>query len=983
MYRYLPHALIRTAVLPVSDRTPAYPGPDADVPRTLAWLTSAWESEPLRRGVLNASPGLANAVATLLEQSREPSARSVRRTALSIARYQLRATTRSTPFGTLAGIGPARFADATTVTRTAATIRTRADALWLDGQTARLESDPQVILHSVVVADETIRRHGNELVLPHRPGRDGPAEVRLRVTGALTAILDLSRTPTPTAALLDAMGDFYPDVTRDVVLNTVVGLVREGFLHSDVRPPTTGGDPLGHLAAHHHPDVRNVAAAGPGDAVMTDLVTGTQVEVSAKVGRELEQALAVMARVSAHPHGTPAWREYRTRFLEAYSLGTLVPITELTDPAVGIGLPAGYRGSKTIATEAALTSRDEYLLALVQRATAARQREVVLTSADIDSLMVANPAQVPSSAAMNVSVYARSTEAIDHGDFRVVCGGLSVASGVTLGRFLSLLDTTERAQRIAPLTNLPTLDEQGMRVQVSSPALRARTQNVARSVQAVPDVIAVGEYNPAASIHLADLAVGATTGRMFLVHLPTGRRVEPFVLNALEPVSATHPMARFVCELPRAHTAVLTPFSWGAAASLPFLPAVRIGRTILSEALWRLDSADLELRGVSPDYALDVWLDRWEVPDDIFLGAYDQRLRLDLTEPGHRALLLHEVTGHGRVTLTEAPGMDDVGWIEHAHQLTVEFASTQLQATAPEPLAGPVVARRESVRHPGASRTCLLKIYAPRELATALLDDELRSELARNAGVDDWWFTRYADPADHLRLRLRLRNNDDFGTVARHIASWAARARHDGLVSRIRWDDDTPELGRYGTGRVLDAAETFFAADSRAALAESASAPHGHDEVDGIDPSTWRAAVTVASMVDLARTFLGEHQGLDWLVGELRRDTSAHPERAMQSLATRLAGPDGHTVLGQTPSGQRILAAWVHRRDTLSRYAARLTAADTEPAGVLGALLHMHHNRVLGIDPDGEALILRAARTVALSRMSRRTQTGDREAVLA
>jgi thiopeptide-type bacteriocin biosynthesis protein len=853
----------------------------------------------------------------------------------------------------------------------------------MEGQTVRLESDPQVVLHSVVVADETIRRHGNELVLPHRPGRDGPEEVRLRATGALTAILDLSRLPIATIALLDAVGDLYPDVTRDVVLETVAGLVREGFLHTDVRPPTTGGDPLGHLAAHHHTDVRTVAAAGPGTAVMTDLVTGTQVTVSAKVGRELEQALAVMARISPHPHGTPAWREYRTRFMDAYSLGALVPVTDLTDPAAGIGLPAGYRGSETAATEGAMTGRDEYLLALVQRATAASQREVVLTSADIESLSVANPVQVPSSAAMNVSILARSTAAIDQGHFRVVCGGLSVASGVTLGRFLPLLDPAERTQRIAALTDLPTLDEQGVRVQVSSPALRTRTQNVARSVQAVPDVIAVGEYNPAATIRLADLAVGATTSRMFLIHLPTGRRIEPFVLNALEPVSATHPMARFLCELPRAHTAVMTPFSWGAAASLPFLPAVRIGRAVLSEALWRLERTDLEIRGVSSDYALDVWLDRWEVPDDVFLGAYDQRLRLDLTEPGHQALLLHEVTRHGRVTLTEAPGTDDVGWIGHAHQLTVEFASAQLQATAPEPLAGPVVARRDDVRHPGASRTCLLKIYAPRELATAILDDELRSELARNAGVDDWWFTRYADPADHLRLRLRLRNADDFGAVARHVASWATRARRDGLVNRIRWDEDTPELGRYGSGRVLDAAETFFAADSRAALAESTSAPHGHDEVDGIDPSTWRAAVTVASMVELARAFLGEHKGLDWLVGQLRRDTSAHPERAMQALAVRLAGPDGHTVLGQTPSGQRILASWVHRRDTLARYAARLTAAGTDPAGALGALLHMHHNRVLGIDPDGEALILRAARTVALSRTSRRTRTGDREAVLA
>lgn len=981
MYRHLPDALIRTAVLSVSDPTPAYPGPDADVPQTLAWLASAWENAVLRRGVANASPDLADAVDALLTAGHEPDPRAVRRTGLSFARYHLRATTRSTPFGLLAGIGPAHFSATSTLERVAPEVRIRPDALWLDDQVTCLEREPQVVERSVVVADETIRRHGNDVVLPHRPGHDGPAESRLRATGALRMMLSKARTPVATTALLDAVAEQYPDVPREVVLKAVVGMVREGFLHTDVRPPTTTVDTLGHLAVHSSPRVRALATVDPGAAVMTDLITGTRATVSTRVGRELEQALAVMARISPHPHGTPAWRDYRTRFLDTYSLGTLVPVTELVDPVVGLGFPSGYRGTASAQAGAPTTGRDEYLLALVQRATAARCREIVLTGHDIEALSVAPPAHVPSSTAMNVSLYAQSGAAIDDGDFRVVCGGLSVASGVTLGRFLPLLEPADLTRRIAALAGLPALDEQAVRVQVSSPALRTRTQNVARSVKVVPDLVAIGEHNPAATIRLADLAVGATTTRMFLVHLPTGRRVEPFVLNALEPVSATHPMVRFLCELPRAHTAVMAPFSWGAAAGLPFLPAVRTGRVVLSEALWRLDRMDVERPGVLPDYALNVWLDRWEVPDDVFLGAYDQRLRLDLTEPGHRALLLREVTRQGRVTLTEAPSKDDLGWIGHAHQLTIELASTRKPAARPDAHAGPVVARRENVRHPGSSRTCLLKIYAPDELAAAILDGGLRPELVRDAGIEDWWFTRYADPADHLRIRLRLRTADDFGAVSRHVAAWAARARSDGLVSRIRWDDDLPELGRYGAGNVLDAAETFFAADSRAALVQMTFAPL--DDADHISAGTWRTAMTVASMVDLTSGFLGEHEGRDWLVERLRRDANAHPDRAMQTLASRLAGPDGRVLLAGTPHGQRVLAAWAHRADALRRYAVRLTDSGADPADVVGALLHMHHNRAHGIDPDSEAAILRATRALALSVTARAAQATQREAVPA
>lgn len=1007
MYRHLPHALIRTAALSVADQLPVYPGPGAEAAHTLEWLQTVWAHETLRTAVQDASPVLATAVVSLLNAGTDQDQHSMRRTALSVARYHLRATTRPGPFGLLAGIGPARFTDtqATQVTHTTPRVQTRPDALWLDAKLAELESDPAVIEHCQVVADETVRRHGDVFVLPHRPGSQGPAEARLRATGALTTILNLTLHPTSVAVLLDTAGQHYPQVPREVVRNTVIGLVRERFLHTDVRPPATAPDPLAHLAAHPVQAVRDIATSWvdtnrtgnprpdvtwtegtktrAGTNVMNALVSGTSAAVSAKVARELERALTVMARTSPHPYGTPAWRAYRTRFLEAYSLGTLVPVTDLIDPVTGIGLPAGYRGASEQESSRDVTGRDEHLLALVQQVSATGAREIDLTAADVDTLAadMETPTQVPSNLGMNVSVYAASPAAIDEGQFLVVCGGLSVASGITAGRFLPLLDSADHTERVAALATLPTLDQDAVRVQISAAALRVRTQNVARSDHIVPDLIAVGEHNQNATIRLADLAVGATTSRMILVHLPTGRRIEPFVLNALEPTSATHPVVRFLYELPRAHTTVMAPFYWGAAGSLPFLPGVRTGRVILSEAQWKLSLRDIDQdhfephrtkgRGqVDPSDALDVWLDRWGVPDHVFMGSYDRRLRLDLTERGHRQLLAHEVIKQGRVTLTEAPDLVDYGWAGHAHQLTIEFAATQVPAPAPEPLAGPVLVRSQVARQPGTARSCLLKIYAPTDLMDTLLSDMLDAELARDTRIRDWWFIRYRDSDDHLKLRLRLHEPDYFGAVARHMADWAERAHQDGMVARICWDTDTPEVGRYGTGAVLEAAEEFFVTDSRAALAQTTACVGDgpdHGLADGLEEGAGREALTVASMVDLAQGLLGQAQGLDWILRRPRRDTAQRPGRAMQRLASRMAGPAGPGLLGQSENGRHVLAAWQVRREALGRYAVRLRSAGIDPAEVLGALLHMHHNRALGIDREREAMILRATRQSGLT----------------
>ena len=53
--------------------------------------------------------------------------------------------------------------------------------------------------------------------------------------------------------------------------------------------------------------------------------------------REAERALAVMARITPYPHGSPAWKDYRARFLERYSLGAIVPLRDLADPDTGLG----------------------------------------------------------------------------------------------------------------------------------------------------------------------------------------------------------------------------------------------------------------------------------------------------------------------------------------------------------------------------------------------------------------------------------------------------------------------------------------------------------------------------------------------------------------------------------------------------------------------------------------------------------------------
>ncbi|MEU5537322.1 helix-turn-helix domain-containing protein [Streptomyces sp. NPDC020362] len=107
-----------------------------------------------------------------------------------------------------------------------------------------------------------------------------------------------------------------------------------------------------------------------------------------------------------------------------------------------------------------------------------------------------------------------------------------------------------------------------------------------------------------------------------------------------------------------------------------------------------------------------------------------------------------------------------------------------------------------------------------------------------------------------------------------------------------------------------------------------------------------------------------------------RAQSSTLPPRIRGLAAQREA--QGHAVAGagsgqvdaslrELPRGAHTAGVWAMRRKLLGEYRQALEEAGTAPADVLPSLLHMHHNRAAGIDPDAEATCRRLARTAAVS----------------
>lgn len=1003
MYHAVDAAVIRVSVFPLVSTLPLCPpaagdeAADADCCRR--WIAEVWADEARAGAIELAAPVLAAGVRKVLTGTVRDS--RIRRTAVSLTRYLLRMRYRATPFGLFAGPAPVRLGPAPRVAwGTDHKAFARADALWLHEIITALEQDPEVLRHLTVVADPTCIVRGDQISVPHQPGVKGPTQTTLRRTRAAETVLSIAQSSSRVGDIVDKLRADYPGTPVETIEAMVHGLVAHRVLLTSLHAPMTCDDALGHLVTelreldpaavsqvapaveelgriHRLLDQHDRAEPGEQRAIRVQAVaamsafTGNSerslavnlrpdcdIALPEEVAREAEQALEVIARITPFPNGTVAWQDYRARFLERYSVGLAVPVRDLTDPDTGLGFPVGYRGTVLKRPVLPTDLRDEHLLSLAQDAALTGRRAIELTEADIEALAVGTPTQVPAHIEFHFTVLAQSARDLAEGHFTLSTNGLSMAAGITTGRFLTTLDPTDRDRIAAVHAALPTLTEGAVRGQVSGPPLKVPINNVSRAPLVAPELLSVGEYHPDTTLDLDDLGIVADTQRLYLVSLSTGRIIEPSVMNAVELSSSTHPLIRFLCEVHRAHAAVLLPFSWGAAGSLPFLPEVRVGRTVLSAARWRIRPRDLD-DGDDWTARLAAWRIRYEVPRFVYLGSSDRRLRLDLGLPVHQQLLRADLKRHPTAVLSEAPAESDYGWIDRAHEVTVVFASRQQRL--PAPAYNPdAVAERASGRLPGGStQWAFLKVYGSAARAPEVLTAHI-PRLLHEAGIGpaDWWFIRYADPGAHLRLRLHLPSTDVFGAVAQRVAAWATELRREGLIQRVAWDTDYPEIGRYGTGTALESAERFFAADSSAALAQLAVAVPADD----------RPAVTAASYVDIATGLLGSQPTASaWLTQHLPRASDEKIPRNVLAFAVRLTSPSGGPALADLAGGEAVTRAWRIRATALDQYGCALDAAGIDPTGVLPSLLHMHHIRVAGVDRDAEAACRRLARAAALS----------------
>jgi len=112
------------------------------------------------------------------------------------------------------------------------------------------------------------------------------------------------------------------------------------------------------------------------------------------------------------------------------------------------------------------------------------------------------------------------------------------------------------------------------------------------------------------------------------------------------------------------------------------------------------------------------------------------------------------------------------------------------------------------------------KIYCGPKTAEVILNEAIKPTvdfLMENGISDKWFFIRYGDPKNHIRLRFHYTNPEHTGLIINTLNSNLKFFIENSLVWKVMCDTYNREIERYGD-KTIELSESLFCLDSSATL---------------------------------------------------------------------------------------------------------------------------------------------------------------------
>lgn len=695
-----------------------------------------------------------------------------------------------------------------------------------------------------------------------------------------------------------------------------------------------------------------------------------------------EQALEIMLRLSTGQQENLIG--YRRAFETRYQAQRLVPLVYLFNEMDGLGSPY-QKKFQTYPSYVNRSERNSFLLRLALGASSANKSIVNLSEVDIQQLTVLDldRKNLPVSVDFYYNVIGESRSSIDANDLQILIAPRAgdASAGRTLGRFASLLGAS--AQECIALIHKVENDfyDNAIIANTNYWPNQNRFLNVALSACPAAYSISAGCCPVENTIELAlsDVSVGIENGRFFAVWNKTGQRIIAMNGNMLHS-SYLPDKLRFLVDIVNESKISINPFDWGPASDLAFTPRLVHGQTIICPAAWNLDY--LQHQDLRPsEKEIDQWRMDFNVPRQILLSSSiydDNRLLLDLENGIDKEILIGEFarSQNFKRHLIAQEYIPTGAWNDdHAgHKYETELVGTYVltgrneqSKLLPMSLGDKVCVPKSAYLKPIGSDWLYLRIECTpsiQDLIIQSIASLIALRLKSKTVLNKWFFVRYYDDSrHHLRIRLNILPSTLYTKALPAILPHISNLLMNGTCSNVRIDTYDREIERYGGPHSIDLIERIFSVDSDL-VAQTLNSSVDRIIIGVLYLKTFLGLFPLT--LDQQRAILSVRSNFHSdSISQLYRliknrlielDSSSRPNDMVQFRKDR----SNSTMSAEKSELSTLRTAIEQRMKSLVSELVKLEHDGmlTEPIeSIIESIVHMHCNRLHGIDPQKEATI--------------------------
>ncbi len=928
----------------------------------------------------------------------------------SLLKYFIRMTTRTTPFGLFSGISIGKFGKETEIecqSLKAYKKRARVDMQWFLDVIKKIESESDIRSNLKVKFNDYTFQNGNRLYKPYKTyleheqinGQLVEVSSSIRYTNQVKLVEKICKEFISVQEVCKKIASKNPEVPFERIQRFVDQLIDNEFLLSELRVPLIGTDALTYVIEILKKDNQkaceyrkqlikikekieeyNNTEIGSGINLLLqiyDLMKNLhqnqnylQVDMRTAVYKnlleeqlkdELECFANAMSKFNLPYQASGEMRLFIDIFKEKYGYAAVVPILELLDEDEGLGFPKHSSKNLDYGTDSIKQNKilEDLKKKVISEALCQQKRSVDIKNQIMSIADEVDQTDEAMAGIQSFELFLLMHYCPDENQYGFTISPIvgAYSAGRSIGRFADMFNI----QELNSLMEKSNESEEFIVAEIfEMPSNNARVANVyaAKGQCDYQIALATGSAKNKINISIKDIYIGLEENDLLYIYSKTLNKKIIVTSNSMFNPLLGSTVYQFLVNVSEMYyNGMINIITKLAFWDDIYSPRITFGKIVIKPQQWKVSNEDLGAKEVENE-RLEQFLKKWNVPQMVYMGKFDNRLLVNLKNKLHIKEVIAEIKKQGYVFLYEVDYlygynvMKDQKKEHYTMEMVVPFWNNKVKNKKTSKVQLDVINNKTTFDRkllslcPGEKRWWFFKLYGCSQRKVELLSrmGAVCEEYIKEKKIERFFFIQYYDNQYHVRLRIQLSEKTSDGCLE-EINAQLTKLKEEGLVSRIVIDTYQREIERYGGSGLIEEAEKFFCDESQGMISVI-------DQINNME-QVEIDCLGIALMVSTLNVFeysLREKQNFVEDYGK-----AASYKKLLSKFRKRYINVISDPFEYLKKENDEVALEFLERRENaLAKYAAKIKIIDenneltNSKEEIIRSIIHMSYNRLIG-----------------------------------